>query len=134
MQKVEIKMKVKQVNTETLKDWLLTLTVNDFRSSMEKGSQHELACTMRVDIERFGNAEEIKPTIIKYGDLFLVDVHGGELTIAKHTKRKFNVRSRSNTTRLVSCKPIVSYLIEDTQTVYGSYVNGCFAIPQRFYI
>ena len=77
------------------------------------------------DIIKFGYEGNLDgDTIVNFGEYFIVDYYGNDLTICMLTKRKY----KNNKGRLVSCKPIVT-LVEDCKEQYGTCLNGYWKIP-----
>ena len=68
---------------------------------------------------------ELKKQIINYGEYFLMDILGNDLTIVKLTKKTYKTPSG----RVVHCK-IIETIIEDCREVYGTPMNGYWVVPK----
>lgn len=64
--------------------------------------------------------------IIEYGVPFLVDAIGNDLSVCTLTKRKYKINGR-----VVGMK-LQKTIIDNCNSVYGSPINNCFLIPDRF--
>ena len=58
---------------------------------------------------------------------FLVDTLGNDISVCVYTKRKY----RLPTGRVISAK-LECTLLNDCRKVYGTPLNGCWAIPDKF--
>jgi len=89
----------------------------------------------RDDIDYFhADDEEYKKsidpkTIVEYGEPFLVDVLGNDLSVCKLTRRGFKLP----TGRVVRCK-LIKTIISDCRAVLGSPTNGYWVIPDKFIV
>lgn len=86
----------------------------------------------RSDIDMFYKTDKAKSQIrldqvIEYGQPFLVDAIGNDLSICFLTKRKYKLP----TGRTVRAK-FDRTIIEDCRAVLGSPLNDYFIIPDRF--
>lgn len=68
-----------------------------------------------------------KGTIIQYGEPFLVDALGNDLSIVILTRRRYKLP----TGRVVNCK-FVKTIILDCHKIYGTALNGYWKIPSQF--
>jgi hypothetical protein len=111
-----------KIEYKQLENFLKNLKYEDF----EKGIKI-LKGTAQDDIERF-NIENIhSENIIKYGEFFLVDALGNDLSIIKLTKRKYKLP----TSRVIKGK-FIKTIILDCKEIYGSCLNGYWKIPKSF--
>ena len=86
----------------------------------------------RNDIDFFYKTDEDKSeitldSVIEYGQPFLVDAIGNDLSVCILTKRKYKLP----TGRVVKMK-LDRTIIDDCRTVLGSPLNNYYVIPDRF--
>ena len=86
----------------------------------------------RPDIEKFYKTDEDKAKItlnqvIEYGDPYLVDHIGNDLSIMVMSRRKH----KGPTGRVVNAK-FDRTIISDCRKTFGSPLNGYWIIPERF--
>lgn len=116
------------INYEKLENYLKNLTYKDFTNTGLENSKVKKAHTVE-DVLRFGGYDKIeKGTLVNYGEYFLVDILGNDLTVVMLTKKKYKTPKG----RLVTAK-IIKTIIEDCNKLYGSCINGYFHIPKEFY-
>lgn len=65
-------------------------------------------------------------TVINYGECFLVDILGNDISIVMLTKRKYKAPNG----RMVNAK-FIKTIISDCKKQYGSCVNGYWSIPEE---
>lgn len=112
-----------------LEKYLKSLTYKDFVNIKMDSSIVKEAHTVD-EILRFGYSGKIeKGSIVNYGEYFLVDVLGNDLTVVKLTRRKYKTPKG----RMVKAK-IIKTIIDDCKKQYGSCINGYFHIPKDCYI
>ena len=117
-----------KINYEKLENYLKKLTYKDFTNAGLENSKVKKAHTVE-DILRFGGYDKIeKGTLVNYGEYFLVDILGNDLTVVMLTKKKYKTPKG----RLVTAK-IIKTIIEDCNKLYGSCINGYFHIPKELY-
>ena len=108
--------------------YLKSLTYRDFTNAGLENSKVKKAHTVD-DVLRFGGYDKIeKGTLVNYGECFLVDILGNDLTVVKLTRKKYKTPKG----RLVNAK-IVKTIVEDCNRLYGSCINGYFHIPKDCY-
>jgi len=115
-----------KIDYQGLTNYLKTLKYTDF----QEGGIIKHA-NLIDDIENF-KLDKSKldfDAVINYGDYFLVDAIGNDLSVCKKTKKKYKLL----TGRVVSMK-LEKVLIVNCHEIYGSAINGIWAIPQQFYI
>lgn len=111
---------MKEIYFEELRTFLLSLTYEDFKENkIIKNANAE----GEVDI----NLKDSDSEIIKYGEYFLVDALGNDLTILKLSKRNYKLP----TGRVVRGK-FIKTIIKDCREVFGSCLNGYWAIPKKY--
>lgn len=119
---------MENINYEKLENYLKNLTYRDFTNTDLENSKVKKAHTVE-DVLRFGGYDKIeKGTLVNYGEYFLVDILGNDLTVVKLTKKKYKTPKG----RLVNAK-IIKTIIEDCNKLYGSCINGYFHIPRDCY-
>lgn len=115
-----------KIDYKGLKAFLETLTYG----SIQRGALTKAHA--RDDIDFFYKTEEQKRKItlnqvIEYGDPFLVDAIGNDLSVCRLTKRKHKLP----TGRVVRMK-FDTTIIDDCRTLFGSPISNYFVIPDRF--
>lgn len=117
------------INFDKLRKYLKSLSYEDFININNDNSKIKEAWTVD-DVVKFGTHKKIeKDTLVNYGEYFLVDILGNDLTVVKLTKKKYKTPNG----RLVNAKIILT-LINDCKKQYGSCINGYFHIPLEYYI
>ena len=117
-----------KIDYKGLKEFLETLTYR----SIKDGAL--VKAHARNDIDFFYRTDEDKRKIalnqiIEYGQPFLVDAIGNDLSVCILTKRKYKLP----TGRVVRMK-LDSTIIDDCRTVFGSPVNNYYVIPDQFIV
>ena len=117
-----------EIDYKGLKEFLETLTYQ----SIKDGAL--VKAHARNDIEFFYKTDEDKSKItlnqvIEYGQPFLVDAIGNDLSVCVLTKRKYKLP----TGRVVRMK-FDATIIHDCRKVLGSPVNNYYVIPDRFIV
>ncbi len=115
-----------KIDYKRLKEFLETLTYR----SIKDGAL--VKAHARNDIDFFYKTDEDKSKItlnqvIEYGQPFLVDAIGNDLSVCVLTKRKYKLP----TGRVVRMK-FDATIIDDCRKVLGSPVNNYYVIPDRF--
>ncbi len=111
------------IDFNKLEEFLKTLKHKDFEENKKILESHTID-----DIKRFGLDKKVLPEqIINYGDYFIVDILGNDLTVVKLTKKKHKTPNG----RLLNLK-IVKTIIYNCKKQYGYCLNGCWAIPKNF--
>ena len=117
-----------KIDYKGLKEFLETLTYR----SIKDGAL--VKAHTRNDIDFFYKTDEDKSKItlnqvIEYGQPFLVDAIGNDLSVCVLTKRKYKLP----TGREVRMK-FDATIIHDCRKVLGSPVNNYYVIPDRFIV
>tara|TARA_R100001244_G_scaffold131354_1_gene104498 strand:- start:478 stop:846 length:369 start_codon:yes stop_codon:yes gene_type:complete len=115
-----------KIDYEGLGEFLNTLTYRGIKNG-DLVKAHS-----RNDIDYFYKTDEDKSSItldqiIEYGQPFLVDAIGNDMSVCILTKRKYKLP----TGRVVGLK-LDCTLIYDCRTVLGDCLNGYYVIPDRF--
>ena len=117
-----------EVDFEGLKNYLLNLTAEDIRNQV---GLKECSCQNEIERQekRCGKKYIYKENeiVIPHGGFHLVDILGNDLTVVKTARRKYKTPSG----RIVHRK-IIQTIIDDCQKVYGTCINGYWAIPKEF--
>lgn len=84
----------------------------------------------RYEIEYFKtDISQLKAeSIIEYGDPFLVDALGNDLSIVISSKRLYRLPDDS---RSINAK-FVTIIIDDCRAIFGTPLNGYWKIPNQF--
>lgn len=117
-----------KIDYKGLKEFLETLTYQ----SIKDGAL--VKAHARNDIDFFYKTDQDKSKItlnqvIEYGQPFLVDAIGNDLSVCVLTKRKYKLP----TGRVVRMK-FDATIIYDCRKVLGSPVNNYYVIPDRFIV
>jgi len=113
------------IKTNELKQFLESLKKEDFWNENRIQNANTIDDLKKFGYEGFLNGD----TIVNFGEYFLVDYYGNDLTICILTKKKY----KNNKGRTVACKPFLT-IIEDCKKQYGSCINGYFLIEERFIV
>ena len=118
-----------QIDYKKLEKYLKSLTYKDFVNIRMDRSKVKEAHTVD-DLSVFGYSGKIeKETIVNFGEYFLVDILGNDLTVVQLTRRKYKTPKG----RMVRAK-IIATIIDDCKKQYGSCINGYFHIPKDCYL
>ena len=115
-----------KIDYRGLKEFLETLTYRSIKNGVL------VKANARNDIDFFYKTDKDKSkitldSVIEYGQPFLVDALGNDLSVCILTKRKYKLP----TGRVVRMK-LDSTIIDDCRAVLGSPVNNYYVIPDRF--
>ena len=117
-----------EIDFEGLKKYLLGLTAEDIRNQV---GLKECSCQNEIERQekRCGKKYIYKENeiIIRHGGYHLVDILGNDLTVVKTARRKYKTPNG----RIVHRK-IIQTVIDDCEKIYGSCLNGYWAIPKEF--
>ena len=120
---------MERVDFEGLKNYLLNLTAEDIRNQI---GLKECSCQNEIERQekRCGKKYIYKENeiIIPNGGYHLVDILGNDLTVVKTARRKYKTPGG----RIVHRK-IIQTVIDDCHNIYGTALNGYWAIPEEFY-
>ncbi len=119
-------MKIKYKELEV---YLKSLQYEDFS---QYGTIGQLVpCEFQNDIENFRHDKSkiTLDTYIPYGTPFLCDSVGNDLSIMKLSRRSY-----TNPKGRICQAKYDRKIIEDCREVYGTCLNGCWCIPDRFLI
>jgi hypothetical protein len=119
-----------QIDYKGLKNNLKTLKYSDFETNWNKPENAKLIEGHSIlDIEYFKTDKSKIPLekVINYGEPFLVDALGNDLSIVILSKRKYKLP----TGRAIHAK-FVTTIIDDCREIYGTPLNGYWKIPNQF--
>ena len=125
--KYEMKYEIKY---KELTDFLKTLKDKDFQKNWDKNTDAPMKEGHSIDeIEYFKTDKSKIPLekVINYGEPFLVDALGNDLSIVILSKRRYKLP----TGRAINAK-FDRTLIADCRSQYGTPLNGYWIIPKRF--
>lgn len=122
-----------KIDYKGLKDYLQSLKETDFRNAdgrrgtninnkIRKGTSIDDVLHFKKDTTKIPFSD-----VILYGQPFLVDLLGNDLSIAILTKRKYKTPKG----RSVKAKYDAT-IIENCREVYGTPLNGYWIIPSQF--
>ena len=119
-----------EIKYEELTDYLKTLKDKDFQRNLNENPDAPMKEGHSIlDIEFFKMDKSKIPlgTLIDFGDPFLVDAVGNDLSVVVLTKRKYKLP----TGRAINAK-FDRTLISDCRALYGNPLNGYWIIQKRF--
>ena len=119
-----------EIDFKGLENYLKTLSYSDIETNWQKPKNAKLIEGHSIDeIEYFKTDKSKIPLekVINYGEPFLVDALGNDLSIVELTKRKYKLP----TGRAINAK-FDRTLISDCRALYGTPLNGYWIIPKRF--
>jgi hypothetical protein len=124
-------MKLKhKIDYKGLEDYLKTLDRKEIEGDFNKPENPKLIEGHSIlDIDYFKiDINKYKPeSIIQYGEPFLVDAIGNDLSIVILSRRKYKLP----TGRAINAK-FVTTIIDDCRAIYGTPLNGYWKIPSHF--
>ena len=116
--------KIIKIDFQGLKEFLLDLNESDFQAGIKikKG-------TSMQDIDYFNlpTSSLDYDEVIDYGDFFLVDAIGNDLSVCRLTRRNYKLP----TGRLVPMK-LIKTILPDVRSLIGSPLNGYWVIPRQY--
>lgn len=124
-------MKLRHViNYAGLEKFLLSIKSEDIERNWNKKENPKLMEGIAMDDIEFFKLDLSKipkQKIINYGEPFLVDALGNDLSIVILSKKRYKLP----TGRVVRSK-FVTTIIDDCRKVYGTALNGYWKIPNEF--
>ena len=124
-------MKLKhKIDYKGLESYLKSLSYSDIETNWNKPNAPKLIEGHTIeDINYFKSdiSKYSKESIINYGEPFLVDAIGNDLSIVILSKKRY----RLPTGRVAQAK-FVTTIIEDCRSIYGTPLNGYWKIPSNF--
>ena len=124
-------MKLKhKIDYKGLESYLKSLNRSEIETNWNKPESSKLIEGNSIsDIEYFKKDKSKIPLekVIQYGEPFLVDALGNDLSIVILSKRKYRLPDG----RAIKAK-FVTTIIEDCRSIYGSSLNGYWKIPNQF--
>lgn len=119
-----------EIDFKGLENYLKTLSYSDIETNWQKPKNAKLIEGHSIDeIEYFKTDKSKIPLekVINYGEPFLVDALGNDLSIVILSKRRYKLP----TGRAINAK-FDRILIPDCRAIYGTPLNGYWIIPKRF--
>lgn len=117
-----------EINFQELKQYLQALKYSDIETDWHKPANPKLISGKSVgDIEYFRVKNVPDEKIIRYGEPFLVDALGNDLSILILTKKRYRLPSG----RVVNAK-FVTTVVDDCRSLFGTPLNGYWKIPSQF--
>lgn len=124
-------MKLKhEIDFEGLEKYLRSLNYSEIETNWQKPENAKLVEGNSIEEIEFFKTDKTKippETIINYGEPFLIDALGNDLSIVILSKRKYKLP----TGRTVNAK-FVTTVIDDCRSVFGTPLNGYWKIPNQF--
>lgn len=122
-------MKLKhKIDYQGLEEYLKSITYKDIETGFQKPDNPKLkqGITMQ-SIELFNIKNVTIEDVINYGEPFLVDALGNDLSIVILSRRKYKLPDG----RAIHGK-FVRTIISDCHAVYDTALNGIWKIPSQF--
>lgn len=119
-----------KIDFKGLENYLQSLKYSDLETNWQKPQNPKLIEGHSIEeIEYFKTDKSKIPEdkIIQYGEPFLVDALGNDLSIVILSKRKYKLP----TGRVIRAK-FVTTILEDCRSVFGTPINGYWKIPTQF--
>lgn len=111
-----------------LENFLLNLSKADIETTWSKPENPKLEeCVLASDVEHFKMEDYDEDRFVDFGEPFLVDALGNDLSILILSKRKHKLP----TGRVVNSK-FDKTIVNDCRGLYGTPLNGCWKIPKEF--
>ena len=124
-------MKLKhKIDYKGLENYLKTLVYSDIETNWQKPKNAKLIEGHSMEEIQYFKTDKskIKPEkIINYGEPFLVDALGNDLSIVILSKRGYKLPNG----RVIKAK-FVTTILDDCRSVFGSPINGYWKIPSQF--
>jgi hypothetical protein len=124
-------MKLKhEIDFKALENYLKSLSYSDIETNWQKPENAKLIEGHSIEeIEYFKTDKSKIPLekVINYGEPFLVDALGNDLSIVILSKRGYKLP----TGRVIKAR-FVTTIIEDCRSLFGTPLNGYWKIPSQF--
>lgn len=119
-----------KIDYKELEEYLKSIKYSEIETNWQKpenaklieGHSLEEIEYFKTDITKISNE-----TIIKYGEPFMLDAIGNDLSIVILSKRGYKLP----TGRVINAK-FVTTIIDDCRSLYGRPLNGYWKIPNQF--
>lgn len=110
-----------------LRDYLCALDRSEIETTFQKPENAALhEATTRLSIDEYAIGNPIGP-IVEYGEPFLVDALGNDLSIVVLTKRRYKLPGGRAINGIFD-----RAIIDNCRSVYGNPLNGIWKIPSQF--
>lgn len=123
--------KRKEIDYDGLKKYLESLTRDEIETNHRKPIEPKLIEGHSIEEIQYFNTDISKyrpDSIIQFGDAFLVDLLGNDLSIVILTRKKYKAPNGC-----VYQAKFVKTIIEDCRSLYGTPLNGYWIIPKQFF-
>lgn len=124
-------MKLKyEIDYKGLEKYLESLKYSEIETNWQKPENAKLIEGHSIDEINFFKTDKSKiplEKVINYGEPFMVDALGNDLSIVILSKRKYKLP----TGRTINAK-FVTTIIEDCRKLFGTPLNGYWKIPIEF--
>jgi hypothetical protein len=124
-------MKLKhKIDYKGLENYLKSLNYSEIETNFNKPKNAKLIKGHSIEEIEFFKTDKSKiplEKIIQYGEPFLVDALGNDLSIVILSKRGYKLPNG----RLIKAK-FVTTVIEDCSSLFGKPLKGYFKIPNKF--
>lgn len=125
-------MKLKcKIDYAGLEKYIRSLDISEVQTNWQKPENAKLIEGYSVDEIGYFNPEKAKTIkeekLINYGEPFLVDAIGNDLSVVILSRRKYKLP----TGRAVKAK-FVATVISDCRALFGTPLNGYWKIPNQF--
>lgn len=124
-------MKLKhEIDYKGLENYIKSLNLSEIETNWIKPENPKLIKGHSIEeIEYFKTDKSKIPLekVIKYGEPFIVDALGNDLSIVILSKRGY----KFPTGRVIHAK-FITTIIEDCRSLFGTTINGYWIIPSQF--
>ena len=124
-------MKLKhKIDYKGLENYLNSIKHSEIETNWQKPENAKLIEGHTIDEINYFKTNISKipsETIIQYGEPFMVDVLGNDLSIVILSRRRYKLPNG----RVINAK-FVTTMIEDCRSLYGTPLNGYWKIPSQF--
>ena len=119
-----------EIKYKELTDYLKTLKDKDFQRNWNKNPNAPMKeghSILDIDFFKMDKSKIPLEKVINYGEPFLVDALGNDLSIVILSKRRYKLP----TGRAIHAK-FVTTVLDDCRSVFGTPINGYWKIPNQF--
>ncbi len=124
-------MKLKyEIDYKGLENYIKSLKYSEIETNWQKPENAKLIEGHSIEEIEYFKTDKTKilpETIIQYGEPFMVDALGNDLSIVILSKRGYKLP----TGRVIRAK-FLTTIIEDCRSLFGTPLNGYWKIPSQF--
>jgi hypothetical protein len=119
-----------KIDYEGLEEYIRGLEYSEIETTRNKPENAKLIkghSILEIEYFKLNKSTITLESVIDYGEPFLVDAIGNDLSIVILSKRKYKLPSG----RMVNAK-FITTLIDDCRSLFGTPLNGYWKIPTQF--